>query len=441
MKFNQALKNWNSYWFRPYPILNLGIARIAIVGFQLCLILFLRPYFHYLMSLTTQPESMYAPKVILRVLFLPFGSDFRPTADMIYVSYCVMIVSGFTSLIGFRTNFSLLVFTVTSVIIHGFKYSFGDIHHPDALMILALSILALSPSGATLSIDDLWKRKKQAYQAQKFRNFSFTDEVSGFALWPLLTIQWLFALIYFSSFHMKMYTTWGFDWMNGYTLQFYLFRDGMVFNVPFGVWASQFHFFAILSSIVAILFEGTFFLVLIFPILLWIYIPFGVLFHTGIYLLQAAPFFQYFAIYFVFINWIPLLHYFEKHRSTKKRTRILFDGQCPLCIKSITFIRYFDWFCRFNYDDLEEPDIKKDFSATEQEIMKREMHLITPDGRKFKGFFAFRKMLTQIPLLWPLLIIFYFPFASAIGPYIYNRVASTRKRFSRCPTGTCNIHQ
>jgi hypothetical protein len=48
---------------------------------------------------------------------------------------------------------SLLVFAVGSVTLAAFDYSFGKFHHTDAVMMIALSVLALSPSGQVLSVD------------------------------------------------------------------------------------------------------------------------------------------------------------------------------------------------------------------------------------------------------------------------------------------------
>jgi len=57
----------------------------------------------------------------------------------------------------------------------------------------------------------------------------------------------------------------------------------------------------------ALLFELTFFVVLIRPSLAWLYLPAGVMMHTGIYLTMKAPFFQYIALYSVFVPWAVIL--------------------------------------------------------------------------------------------------------------------------------------
>jgi hypothetical protein len=56
-------------------------------------------------------------------------------------------------------------------------------------------------------------------------------------------------------------------------------------------------------SLMTLFFEGTFFLVLIFPRLWLFYVPVGILLHTGIYLTMRAPFPQWIVIYVVFVPW------------------------------------------------------------------------------------------------------------------------------------------
>ena len=58
------------------------------------------------------------------------------------------------------------------------------------------------------------------------------------------------------------------------------------------------------------------------------------------------------------------------------------------------------------------------------------MHFILPDEGIYEGFLAFRKIFTYIPIFWPLLLIFYFlPLVSKVGPVIYTFVAARRPKF------------
>jgi hypothetical protein len=67
------------------------------------------------------------------------------------------------------------------------------------------------------------------------------------------------------------------------------------------------------------------------------------------------------------------------------------------------------------------------------------MHVIdVHTGKLFKGFFGFRRIAWGIPLLWPLLPLFYLPGISIAGEEIYGLVAGNRLRLEEsCTRHTC----
>ena len=149
---------WNSYWFRPAPVLDQAILRIMAVGLQLWLLMLHYNLMEFLHERASLPDDLYTPLLILKLLLSPFGWGYRPSLEVLTVLYWATVVAGVLALIGLRTNLSLLVFAVGSVTLTAFGYSFGEFHHPDAVMMIALSVLALSPSGQVLSVD-AWRRR------------------------------------------------------------------------------------------------------------------------------------------------------------------------------------------------------------------------------------------------------------------------------------------
>ncbi|MGC1308971.1 MAG: hypothetical protein WA885_17225 [Phormidesmis sp.] len=315
--FSRSVTFWNNYWFYPAPLFNLALCRIIIVGFQLCF-LFIKDYGSEVLTRASVPSSIYNPLPVLQGLnvFFPWESppDFFLTAVFWLAS-----VFGVLALIGLKTNISLFVFAIGNLYIQSYLYSFGKFHHPEALMLIALVVLALSPSGKLLSIDACNYRnlKRQSTRnsshlsASASRSSDILRASSPFARWPLLLIQWLFALAYLSAGLNKLVLDgpglFTLDWMNGYTLQYYLISDGLLWGSSLGVWLGHQHTLVLVFSFVAILFEATFFLTLLFPKLIWFYIPAGTMFHLGIYMAQRAPFFQYIALYAVFIPWAAVI--------------------------------------------------------------------------------------------------------------------------------------
>ncbi len=71
-----------------------------------------------------------------------------------------------------------------------------------------------------------------------------------------------------------------------------------------------------------------------------------------------------------------------------------------------------------------------------KEQAEEAMLVVDPGKRVFPGFFAFRRIILELPVLYPLLLLFYFPGASLVGPWIYSRVAKNRHRFG-CQSDVC----
>ena len=66
------------------------------------------------------------------------------------------------------------------------------------------------------------------------------------------------------------------------------------------------------------------------------------------------------------------------------------------------------------------------------------MFVVAPDRRVCRGFFAFRRILWESPLMWPLLLLFYFPGSGLVGPRVYAWVAKNRRSFG-CESDVCEL--
>jgi Vitamin K-dependent gamma-carboxylase len=294
---HRLLKAWRKYWFRPVPLVYLGLLRIVAVGAQLIMLLMEDGYgLRQLAGLASLPDSMYKPLPALQAFLLPFGLDARPSFALVTVIYWITAVAGIGALVGWMSRFSLLLFAVGNTFLQAFAYSFGDLHHREALMIITLWLLAVAPAGGALSLDS-YLASRNSSRRKGLRKRSI------FAAWPLLLVQNLFGLIYLDAALRKLYAG-GFDWVNGYTLQYYLYSDASRRGSAFGLWLAQQHTAARVLSWVTILWEGTFFLVLFFPRLVWLYVPLGIGLHAGMALTGVASFPQFMALYAAFI---PLL--------------------------------------------------------------------------------------------------------------------------------------
>jgi predicted DCC family thiol-disulfide oxidoreductase YuxK len=429
---------WEQYWFQPASLFHLALCRIIIVSVQLYRIFSVT--YGKVPIKAQAADHLYDPLPILHLFIAPFGWNYRPDLQVLTTVLGIVIVTGFLSLLGIATNASLLIFALGTIFLQSFMYAFGDLHHPETLMMIALFVLALAPCGRVLSGDDFFKRLSQASPHRTFEPFDITQEKSPYARWPFLLMQWMFAWMYLSA-ALEKWEEAGLQWTNGYTMQYYWASAALHYDIPIGFWLSQQHYLSIFFSWLSMILEGTFFLAVLFPVLAWFYVPLALSFHFGIAITMKAYFYQYMSLYCLFfIPWVPLAKTLKARLSQSAKPEIFYDGLCILCVRSMTGIRYFDWFDKLQYTDLENANGAIPVSIS-MEDARREMHVCFPDGKIEKGFFAFRRLVKYLPMLWPVFFLFYLPFSNYWGPRLYRAVASARKRVEiKCDTGVCVIN-
>ncbi len=120
---------------------------------------------------------------------------------------------------------------------------------------------------------------------------------------------------------------------------------------------------------------------------------------------------------------------------------VLYDGECPLCLKSVELLKRFDWLKRLDYVNVREADkVPARQPPLEPKRLLEEMHLITPDGRRvYHGYEAFRWMAWRLPLFCWLAPLMYIPGLPALGQRIYLWVAKNRYRLVPCHNGVCTL--
>jgi predicted DCC family thiol-disulfide oxidoreductase YuxK len=119
------------------------------------------------------------------------------------------------------------------------------------------------------------------------------------------------------------------------------------------------------------------------------------------------------------------------------RFHVLYDGRCSFCGKVV------DLLIKANrpgkLEAVRSQDrarIASDFPAINPADLEKAMYVVGPKGGIFRGFFAFRRLMSTTPWFWPLLPVFYFPGAGWIGPVIYAWVARNRSRMG-CEGDAC----
>lgn len=123
-----------------------------------------------------------------------------------------------------------------------------------------------------------------------------------------------------------------------------------------------------------------------------------------------------------------------------RRALVLYDGQCPLCRKSVGHLRRLDWLGRLRYADARDPANVPTTAPLDPAMLLKEMHVVTATGRHaYHGFAAVRWLAWRLPLLWPLAPFLYIPGVPALGQRLYLWVARNRFRLVPCHGGVCTL--
>jgi hypothetical protein len=299
---NRLRKRLRDHWFAPAPLQDLAAVRIVLVGMQLTLLLC--PYLArkvgacagcnlaYQLRLTGIDSREFIPLPALKVLLLPLGWGVRPSAELLETVWLATVVAGVFALAGLLTRPSLLVLAGGSTLLVAHAYSYREYHHPEAMLTIMLWTLTLVPSGARWSLDALIRR---------WRNGGVAPGQSPHARWPLRLGQWLFVLMYLSAGTSKLLNG-GISWLNGYTLAAFIGDNALERSSALGVWIAQQLPLLQLLSVGSLGFELGFVAVMLWPRYTWLFVLGGIGLHTGIYLLQRAPFPQLIALYVVFVG-------------------------------------------------------------------------------------------------------------------------------------------
>ena len=288
---------WNSYWFPETTTLNLSICRIIVVTAQLMLFF---PSLETQINLLEGGIEFIDPQLLIYVMSIvtPSAKFFTPAAFTLL--YWLTLIAGVSTLIGLFTRTSAFIFASGNWILIAHAYSYGEKHHPEAIFCIFLMLLAFSPSGGGLSVDALLRSRRNDVKCSR------PHESVETATWPLKLTQVLISFAYFSTGITKILYG-GLSWVNGHTLQQYMFGDAILFGSSFGIWLAQQHTICIILSIGTVFFELFFFLTLFLPWIVPFFLIGGLFFHGGIYVAMAATFFQHIILYVVFIDFEHIL--------------------------------------------------------------------------------------------------------------------------------------
>ena len=120
-----------------------------------------------------------------------------------------------------------------------------------------------------------------------------------------------------------------------------------------------------------------------------------------------------------------------------RKTAVVFDGQCSLCVRSMRLLLFFDWFRSFVCLDFRHERVRMLIRCVSAEQFEEQMVLITSLGEIKFGFEAWRYIVRRLPLFFIPAHLLYLPIVSQLGDRFYKMIARSRLGLVHCPPGQC----
>jgi len=423
------MKNlWHKLFLCERPSISLAFFRLAAaltVGFHVLPTFFPLKENYLSGAFKVLNSNFFTPGVLQAVQ----GSPDSFVVLMVWI-FCA---AWFCFLIGLWTQVSCIVMTLGCYYFYALNaFAIGTLSWD--ILLVTLFLLCLTPYlGDYLSVDCLLKGQRNAYQRQR-----------PYFLQRLLQIQ--IALTYFYTGLYKI-TAEG-NWLTAnpiYDLllspdagvtKYFLLRDFFVAHPG-------------LCYVLGVLIVT---IELLMPFLLFnrstrtTGITLGFIFHITLILTLDVPaifFFLFPAQLLLFVAPEQVIAWIHRQQAIYKSApavKVIYDGDCQFCSASVEKIKIMDLFGRLTFINYHAVDVTVIHSGLTKEKAHSQFHLLDTNGELYGGFFAFRRMTWLLPMLYPSVLVFYFPGASIIGPLVYAFIAKNRYLFhfnKKCTNNAC----
>ena len=459
----KAASAWNEFWFGEASLTRLASFRILLM---LLALYDLHLYGGGVFDELSTPTRAWNPIYAFEILGIQ-----APSMDTAKLLFAGLHVTIFMGMFGLFTRSTCLLTALGLFYWSGTVYSFGKPHHDKIAYTFALFALTLGPVGARLSLDALIRR----YRAAKRGGDPMAlPQRASFAALPLRITALTLVIGYFASGMSKLIIA-GPQWMNGYTLMGIMMGHDNEWSTFF----SQSVVLCQVMSIMTIMVQVGFPLVMIAPKTRMVILPAAILFHLGTWkTMDTGPYITLWFLHIVFLpleelpsranafinarpGWFkrgfalglvlvlpfciikilslalpwyfhtlyifPLLAFLFFLRK-KPRLAVIYDGSCGMCCRSMVVLDALDWGRNLEFHDFRDWErVHERFSMLDLERCELEIQVVILESRQIiGGFDAFRQLSWTLPLSCLFTPILYIPFVAKSGTKIYRKIAANR---------------
>lgn len=105
---------------------------------------------------------------------------------------------------------------------------------------------------------------------------------------------------------------------------------------------------------------------------------------------------------------------------------VFYDAECPLCSSVKVVIQKLDWVHKMNWIPVQK--IKKDghYSFLLNRDIYDKIHMISDNGILYAGIYTVRKLLTLLPVTFPVSWVLYLPYMDKIFGSLYMWISKNR---------------
>jgi predicted DCC family thiol-disulfide oxidoreductase YuxK len=285
------------------------------------------------------------------------------------------------------------------------------------------------PMSRVVSLDAIWKRLKYSGTRTLYVTNENVPVLSYYAV--LFTGV---GLVYFDSVFYKSMT--------------HLWQSGLAFWLPCSVpMAVNFDNSFILNmkwlsiglSFMTLLFEAIFIFVFFRKKWRWPVFIIGAVLHLSIMFQYPIP---WFALGYVAMYLLVVPHGFWKwcaQKITFKQPRFVFlyDGECPLCVRTMIVLSAFDVLGAIRFQALQRGgfELQAVRDLDKQDLLD-DIHVVNHQGQVFRAANAYAQVLTHIPLFFWMGWLMRIPGPKHVASFLYRKIADNRLT-DRCTEENC----
>jgi predicted DCC family thiol-disulfide oxidoreductase YuxK len=407
---------------------SLGAIRMLI-----CAILLASALWEDLASSALLPKEMRHSMGLLQVFYkLPGFEAFLSSQSALGIFEALTVLILFLGVIGWHTRIVVPLGVLCYFLLGGIIRHYSWFYHTGLVPLYVLAVLSFTPCGDGWSVDRLLR----IYRRRPVPDADRALPVYGWSRY----LCWLVVALPYGEAGLSKLGNAGWQWLHPASLKRMMLRDSlnpMEFDwgaTLYFLQAPDFFFTALAAA--AVLGELAFVLVLFSGVARLIVPTATMMMHVSILFFQNIFFPDLIAIQLIFYNFTPLRRAIGQWLDGRRgRIDLLYDGLCPLCLRTARLLAALDLFRRLEVVDFRQlnlADYNRGHGLTlTREDLDREMYVISRGG-VHAGFYAYRRLSLAVPALWLTAPWLFLPGSHVPGEFIYRHIARNRLKLFKC---------